>query len=289
VTAALYPIYDCSAPNFDDLYAVVWPESRLHLPLQPTPTGDGLPISLDFYPAPFTYDPNMSTLAFVLPENDLVAWKAAFNLAGFLGDRSGGAISAPQAFFSNSITDEELASHALVMIGRPSQLPPVVAMNDSLPVPFAEGTDVAQERNLQVIFNIPPDVPMGYIELLPSKWNADNAVLAVLGNSSEGVTWAANALVVADLRSRLGGNFVAVTDQQIVTADTRLAAISQMVEVPQAISQPEVKPVTPVTIERPSWLLPAAGVAGGLAILVLVIALVRNAVMNRKHPPKKEE
>ncbi|RJP46343.1 MAG: hypothetical protein C4583_19020 [Anaerolineaceae bacterium] len=285
VTAALYPIYDCSAPNFDDLYAVVWPESRFHLPLQPTlPTATSA-ISLDYYPAPFTYDPSLSTLAFVLPENDLVAWKAGFNLAGFLGDRSGGSFFAPRVFFAGSVTDEELADYNLIMVGRPSQLPPVVALNDVLPVPFAAGSDVAEERNMQVIFRIPPTAPVGYIELLPSRWNQGNTVLAVLGNTAQGVTWAGIALVDSNLRSRLSGNFAAVTDQQVVTADTRLETTLPVEPVTPEKPQP-AQPVEPVA--RPAWILPAIGIAAGLAVLILVVALIRNAAQNRKHPPAKK-
>lgn len=289
VTAALYPIYDCSAPNFDDLYAVVWPESRFHLPLQPTQAGNGAAISLDFYPAPFTYDPSLSGLAFILPENDMTAWKAAFNLAGFLGDRASGSLAAPRAFFAGSVTDEELAGYNLILVGRPSQLPPVVAMNEALPVPFAAGSDVAEERNMQVIFRIPPTSPVGYIELLPSRWNQGNTVLAVLGNTAQGVTWAGNALVNSDLRSRLSGNFAAVTDQQVVTADTRLSTT-----IPQenggGVSPLQPEPVQPsAPIDRPGWVLPAAAVAAGLAVLILVIALIRNAAMHRKQPAKKSE
>jgi hypothetical protein len=287
VTAALYPIYNCSAPNFDDLYAVVWPESRFHLPLQPARAGDITGTSLDFYPAPFNFDPTLGSLAFILPENDLVAWRAAFNLAAFLGDRAGGSLVSPNAFFANTVTDEELAGYNLVMVGRPSQLPPIVAINDSLPIPFAAGSDVAQERDMQVIFRIPPEAPVGYIELLPSPWNTGNNILAVLGNTSQGVTWSAAALVDANLRSRLSGNFVAVTDQQMVTADTRQTAL------PAGVGG-EVVPVTPVTeppvaVKRPSWVLPAAGAAAGLALLILVIALIRNAALHRKQPPKKTE
>jgi hypothetical protein len=286
VTAALYPIYNCSTQNFQNLYAVVWPESRLHLPLQPIQAGGSTTIALDFYPAPFNFDPTLGNLAFILPENDLVAWRSAFNIAGFLGDRAGGSLSAPRVFFANAVTDEELAGYNLVLVGRPSQLPLVGAMNDVLPVPFAEGSDVAQERNMQVIFRIPTNVPVGYVELLPSPWNESNTVLAALGNTSQGVTWSGAALVDSALRSRLAGNFAAVTDQQVVTADTRLSAVPPDGAGAAPVVPPVVEPSAPV--ERPAWILPAAGIAGGLAVLILLVALLRNAAMNRKHPKKSE-
>ena len=141
---------------------------------------------------------------------------------------------------------------------------------------------------MQVIFRIPPEAPVGYIELLSSPWNTDNNILAVLGNTAQGVTWSAAALVEANLRSRLSGNFVAVTDQQMVTADTRLTAIPNDVGVENVPVKPApVQPSAPV--ERPFWVLPAAGIAAGLAVLILVIALIRNAAMHRKQPPKKTE
>lgn len=287
VTAALYPIYNCSAPNFSDLYAVIWPESRLHLPLQPAQPQASTAISLDYYPAPFTYDSTLGNLAFILPESDLVAWRSAINLAGFLGDRAGGALSVPKAFFANNVAEEDLANYNLVVVGRPSQLPVVGAMNDALPMSFAEGSDVAQERNMQVIFSIPPTAPVGYVELLPSPWNEGNTVLAALGNTSQGVTWSGAALVDSTLRSRLSGNFAAVTDQQVVTADTRLSTTPPGgTDVSPVVPSP-VEPSTPVS--HPTWILPAAAVAGGLALLILVVALLRNAAKNRKQPTKKSE
>lgn len=287
VTAALYPIYNCSTPNFEDLYAIIWPESRLHLPLRPAQADGSAPIALDFYPAPFTYDPTLENLAFILPQGDMVAWRSAFNLAGFLGDRASGSLFAPRAFFANAVTDEELAAYNLVVVGRPSQLPVVAAMNEELPMPFAEGSDVAQERDMQVIFRIPPDAPVGYIELLSSPWNGENTVLAALGNTSQGVVWSGTALVDSALRSRLSGNFAAVTDQQVVTADTRLSAVPQDDVVESPVAPSPVKPSAPA--ERPAWILPVAGIAGGLAILILIVALIRNAAANRSKQPKKSE
>jgi hypothetical protein len=285
VTAALYPLYNCSTPNFQDLYVVIWPESRLHLPLRPAQMESSTATALDFYPAPFSYDPTLGNLAFILPENDLVAWRSAFNIAGFIGDRAGGSPLTPKAFFATAVTDEELASSNLLLVGLPSQLPVVGQMNDVLPVPFAEGSDVAQERNMQVIFRIPPDASVGYVELLPSPWNADNTVLAALGSTSQGVIWSGAALVDPTLRSQLSGNFAAITDQQVVTADTRLSTIPQDSGIAPIVPFP-VEPSAPV--EQPSWILPAAGIAGGLAVLILLIVLIRSWALNRKHPKKGE-
>jgi hypothetical protein len=191
----------------------------------------------------------------------------------------------PKAFFATAVTDEELASSNLLIVGLPSQLPVVGQMNDVLPVPFAEGSDVAQERNMQVIFRIPPDASVGYVELLPSPWNADNTVLAALGSTSQGVIWSGAALVDPTLRSQLSGNFAAITDQQVVTADTRLSTIPQDSGIAPIVPFP-VEPSAPV--EQPSWILPAAGIAGGLAVLILLIVLIRSWALNRKHPKKGE-
>ena len=142
---------------------------------------------------------------------------------------------------------------------------------------------------MQVLFRIPPDVPMGYVELLASPWNQANSILGVFGNSSQGLVWAGNALVDPTLRSRLAGNFAAVTGQQVVTTDTRLSALPQVTGVgtPAAAAStpfaPFAGPSTPPTA-RPGWVLPVALGAAVLAVLILLVAAFRGLAKNSKRP-----
>jgi hypothetical protein len=130
---------------------------------------------------------------------------------------------------------------------------------------------------MQVKFNIPATSPTGYVQLFPSPWNPNNLVVAALGNSPQGVFWAASALVDAPLRSRLAGNFAAINGMQVVTTDTRLSPYAQNAEPVAGEAIPGVDSkvdLTPPPANHPSWILPALYVASALIVLVLLVALI---------------
>jgi hypothetical protein len=112
----------------------------------------------------------------------------------------------------------------MLVIGIPSKMKMMSEINDKLPGPFASGSDLASEEELQVVYQIDPQMPAGYLELLASPWNQENLIITVVGNSSEGVLWAADALLNEIARPKLLGNFAVITDEQVIAIDTRLFA-----------------------------------------------------------------
>jgi hypothetical protein len=249
----------------------------LHLPLTPTQVSPLSMVDLSAYPAPFTYQPTLGATAFVLPHDDLDSWRSALRIASFLGDRTNGAVFTLSAFYGDELKDPDRAKYNLVVIGQPSKLPIVSEMNPSLPAPFDPSSDVAIESNMQVKFNIPATAPTGYVQLFPSPWNPNNLVVAALGNSPQGVLWAASALVDAPLRSRLAGNFAAISGTQAVTTDTRLSPYAQNPEPVTGNLLPGIDSkvdLTPPPANHPSWILPVIYVASALIVLVLLAALV---------------
>jgi hypothetical protein len=160
----------------------------------------------------------------------------------------------------------------------------VVEINNSLPAPFLIDSDIASENNnSQVTFRIPSDSPRGFIEMIQSPWNPDNVIVAVLGNTSQGVQWAAKALIEPLLRSQLGGNFAEVDDRQIFASNPIYSASSTtgeigVVEIPSEVGEPlgEEGP-TQVIAPRPGWILPVIGVLIGLIVLVVLITLRRRS------------
>jgi len=150
-----------------------------------------------------------------------------------------------------------------------------------LPAPFSTGSDIANENNnFQVTYRIPPDSPMGYIETIVSPWNSNNVVLAILGNTTQGVSWAASALIDPLLRSRLAGNFVVVNNQQVLTSNTRVGPVIAGVANPtqQAVSnvtQPQSTPSNQIESARPAWILPVFASSLILILLVIFIVVIR--------------
>lgn len=285
IRSNLIPNDACVDPQLDGLWASIWPDSNLHLPLAPTQVSQLSTVDLAAYPAPFTYQPTLGNTAFVLAHDDLESWRSAVRIASFLGDRTNAALYTFATYYGDELKDPDRGKYNLLVIGQPSKLPIISDMNASLPAPFDPTSDVAIESNMQVKFNIPASAPTGYVQLLPSPWNPQNLVIAALGNSPQGVAWASSALVDAPLRTRLAGNFAAISGSQVVTTDTRLVSYSQSPDTVTANVIPNIDTkadLTPPPTNRPIWILPAIYVASGLIGLVLLIALISALVRRRR-------
>lgn len=297
IISNLQPTDNCSLPNLRGLWANIWSESRFHLPLIQTIPETNLAIDLADFPAPFILDPSLNTTALILQPNDLESWRAAQQLAVYLGDRGNGSIVLLKTFYADAIPDSARSSLNLIVLGLAPQMPIMTELNDFLPAPFETEAGIANERNMQVTFRIPADSPVGYVQFLPSPWGERNFVIVAVGNLRQGATWAASALYDSSLRSRLAGNFAVINDQQVTTTDTRL---SSPVENGLSTTQPDVVVVppsvditTPVATSRPIWILPALLATIGLIALILLGVIYSSAVQSRRRgkyiPPAEEE
>jgi hypothetical protein len=165
-------------------------------------------------------------------------------------------------------------------------------MNSILPVPFVANSDVPYSTNPQITYRIPKETSMGFLEILPSKWNPQNVILAVLGNSKQGLNWATTALIDPTLTTIMTGNFAVINDRQILTTDTGLisppsesAAVQNPIEtaVPVADAPVQVQP----SATRSDWVLPALEVS--VALIILLIAIVVFGSWSRKRTRGKHE
>ncbi len=283
VEVELLPVNFCSQTTTDNLWFTVGDSSLLHLPLIPASVNSftGL-ISLNQYRIPFLNSPTLDTVGFVLPSSDPGAWKIAAALAADFGLSSSGLVLAPEVVFADAAADEFLQNHDLIIVGRPSKLPLVAMMANAMPAPFEANSDQASERNMAITYRLEPNASLGYIELFASPYNDKHVVLTVLGSTADGLSWSGDALVIADLRSKLDGNYAVVNKNQILTTDTRiglgpnLSATAVPGALPTVVMPSLAAPV--VAIGRPGWVLPAITVISILilVLLIVVIAIARN-------------
>ena len=287
IQATMYPNDICTPPENAGLWINIWDESVLSTPLTQQEAGINASVDLSNYPAPFVFDYELNNTAFILPKGDLEAWRGAAKTASYLAYQANPSIITLSAFYGDDFPEDVRQNYHAIVIGRPSQLPVIDSLSEVLPVPFEAGSDTAAEGNLRVIFNIPEDAPLGYLQLSESPWNPENVVLAVLGNSTQGETWATTAMNNPDLRSQVSGNFVIVNDQQILASDTRVFPIS---ESPTEMSEaPEITIMTtPGTDEQPmapmqnqDWIPTAIMVGIGLIVLIIIIVLIRSFLQKR--------
>ncbi len=282
----LFPRFMCMSPTFGGLWATVRAESLLHMPLSPAPTTDQTPnTSLASYPGDFTTHPLLESTGFVLPNADPTAWGVASQIAFDLGNSSGAALPDLAVAFADAVPETLRQARDLIIIGRPSQLPIIGEMKDIMPAPFEPGSDLATERNMNVIYRIAPGTSVGYLEIFPAAWDKQRTLLTVLGSTDQGLEWAGNALTLPKLRGRLGGNYAFINGEQIVTGDTRLASAgvgAMATAVPEVTPEAApIEPSAPPSTDRPAWILPVLGAAivllAGILLVVGISSLRQRA------------
>jgi len=247
-------------------------------------------IDLKYYPYPFNQQAGLYDTMYVLPSDPLpLEWEAMLRLAATMGQAVGGTEFAPTVWFADVglPNPSMLSAYHLVVIGRPLRNPLLQQINAGLPQPFLPNTDQIEQRLNQVVLRLPPNLSLGYLQLIDSPWNAARVLLAVTGTSDEGVQWAVDAL--ASQSWSLAGNLSLVREKRIQTIDTRLLTRSGMAmalktAVPEVITQtitlvePTVtstlpltgtttvserdSTITPVGQTPPRWLVPFVVVMG---------------------------
>jgi hypothetical protein len=286
VRVNLIPQDVCTQPNLNGNYANIWSGSTLHLPLAAVALLGNSKLDLVKYPAPFNYDTTLGNTALVVPQNDLQTWREAVAVANYLGHVSSGTITLLSAFYGDQMPATAQPKYNFIIIGRASQLPIINKINNMLPAPFASNSDVAIEPKLQVTFRINPNTDLGYVEMIPSPWNNNNEIVVALGNTTQGVHWAASHLI-EPLSWSLKGNFAVINNTQVLSSDTRISSIASFsaTEVPigtpvapsnapaiQAIP-PQVNLNTSNPAYRPGWVLPILAVTI-LLILITILSVV---------------
>lgn len=122
----------------------------------------------------------------------------------------------------NNVPKDLRDSRNLLVVGQPTKLPLVTELNAQLPAPFNAGSDEALNRTTKVIYR--PGEKAGYLQLLASPWNDRRVVLAVLGNTNDGLCWASTALLAPTMLQSLSGHFAIVIADQVLLGGTRLSS-----------------------------------------------------------------
>jgi hypothetical protein len=270
IRANLLPRVVCTDPRGSGLWMVIRPESLLHLPLGASQDSQALKrIDLSSYPVPFSIKPNLGGLAFVLAAHDPTGWNTAAQIAIDLGRQMYGTLADLVVAYGDTVPEHVRKERDLLLIGRPGTLPLLSELGGALPAPFAPGSSLASEPDATVAYRTAQDASIGYLELFPAPWNAERTVLAVLGSTDQGVTWAGAALTTPARRGVLTGNLAVIKGDQIDSRDTRPKTTATPTPAPAATSpQPE-------DVKRPNiFLLLAAGIvaliglSGAIALVI---------------------
>lgn len=279
IEANIIPSYYCTDLRLNNLWVNINPESTLHIPLTDAAPIFSKILDLAYYPFPFISSPTLDSVTFVLAKDDSLGWNIASSLATQLGRLTFGRLVELTVTFSDAVPEELRQDNDIFVVGKPSQHPFVTDLNSNLPASYSEGSDIANESGPGVVYRLPEGTSVGYLQLITSPWNAKRAVLAVLGSTDQGLDWAGNALTDPVLRGKLSGNYAVVSNQQVVTADTRLSSGTGNLAgrvVPTSEVQTQSKPIVvppPTTPVKQTWIVPTLIVSGLLMVVVLIIGL----------------
>jgi hypothetical protein len=157
-------------------------------------------LDLNQFPYPFNNQPTLKDVVFIVSPNLTVTEiEGIVALAAQLGSATGHDSFAPKVVFATSAAMDSWADYHLIVMGLPTENPYLAAINDALPQRFQPGTNqVLQELDFS-IYQLPPDMSLGYVQALPSPLNPDRTLLAITGTTHEGIGWAVHALTDSEL------------------------------------------------------------------------------------------
>lgn len=291
IISDIVPYYSCYSTGLLSTWITVSETSNIHIPISNGGLSIGENANLRDFPYMFLGNRYLSDLAFVFAPNDKVAWDSASKVAYFIGATGSVPLADIRAVYADDVSDDILNQYNLLVFGQASTLPVLSKFNDMLPAPFQPGSDEAVQPSMQVNYSLLPDTSVGYLQLLPSPWNKDRVILAVLGNTAAGIPMAGTTLTQDDLISRLAGNFAVLYEDQVVTTDTRLGVGKESIisQLPVAVTvTPSAETiaspigVTPVVEAKPNWILPLVGLVSFAILVFLVLMLRRESAANKK-------
>ncbi|GAP22667.1 cellulose biosynthesis cyclic di-GMP-binding regulatory protein BcsB [Leptolinea tardivitalis] len=285
------PMNYCSGSVTSNLWTSISNQSLLHIPLTPVTPGIVKQTTLANFLDFLSTSPTLESTGFIVAKNSPDAIKTAAQIAYQLGSVMTGDMVELDAAYADAVPEEFKKDHDLVIIGRASQLPILADLGSNLPAQFDKGSDVAQETVFRVIYRIPPNISVGYLELLATPWNSARNILAVLGSTDEGLGYSANALLVDQTQKKLGGNFAVIRNDQVLTGDTRLGTgtgnISStlipgatiLTQVPTDLPTLAPKEAIPFA-NRTDWILPAVAGFSILTVLIIVVVILTSRRKN---------
>lgn len=292
VMVTLLPHVSCDFVGHLQNYLSIDNQSLIHIPVGPPDESNGTQfIDLQLYPKMFLGYSDLGNLAFVLPKEHSPSWNIAANIAFLLGDVSVPSISNLKVVYGDEASGDVLQNNGLIIVGKPSMLPLLNEINDVLPAPFDFSSDTASEKELQVVYRIPPGVSLGYLEILSSPYNGSEAVLIVAGNSDQGVDLAGSALTNSDLKNQISGLFAVTNGTQVVSSrvspvsgsgSRQTSIVGDIVSGADEVVVAQVPDVAVSTtqISRPAWLLPVF--IGSAVVLGLIILYLIGAAVSKK-------
>jgi len=288
VVVTLIPRDECSVLAFSGLWATIYQDSFLHLPLKKAPDSFNILQDLKAYPYPFANDPSLGSTTFVVPENAPSVWATAGKIAFDLGARVNGSILSFRTAFDGKIPDTSLAGNFIV-VGEPKNLSVLADMKKTMPAYFEANSNIAVLESQLVVYRVSAQKSLGYLEVFNSPWNPQGAVLGVFGTNPDGLAFAVKSLLDFQIRDTLLGNFSTYDGgSRAIVVDTKTGFGVGQFE--SGIGSSNVTNETPSVTDQANPAVPTANnkplvlaLIAGLTVAILIVAFI--AFRFRKKSP----
>lgn len=222
----------CLLPEDEEnIWLAIWPESALHLPLIQLASTPRSVFALRDYPDPHSRFTYLDETAFVLPREDLSAWRSAVQIAYDLGIHSEIPISQIEVAYADQVSEQLRADNHLIVVGQPVTLPILSELADVMPAAFEPGRNISDGAQVRVQYEITEEMSLGYLEQFAAPWDRGRVILAVLGSDEAGISGAVELLLDAESRGDLESTLAMVNQTQVTTGGAIVSAPNSAVEV----------------------------------------------------------
>lgn len=241
--AADWPGVCMSDDELERFWVTIYADSLLHLPYNRPE--DQFIFDLADYPRFLVTQPTLRDVVLLAPAQVTPdEAQGLVQLFSFLGDAARGEYFMPRVALSDQATPDQWRGYHWILLGRPTRNPYITLLNDKLPQPFISGRDEIRQQVDNIIYRLPPDYDLGYIQLLPVPWDETHSILVVTGTTDAGLRWSLRALTNNVLSQQMRGNLaVMVSNNELRTANTRQQALDTQSaippsEIPTLIAEP---------------------------------------------------
>ena len=272
----------CTPPVESVAWLRVSSDSVLHLPLETAVGGSSVAKKFGDFPDAFFTGSGLNDVLLMIAPDDFGNLEAAARLAMTLGAGAPhNSIFQLNALYSNA-PDTSLASGmSTILVGKPSDF---AILSDKSAFPslvFDADNTLSSQSAVELVSKPEAGANLGYIAIRGYDSSTSRVLMAVLGNTSTGVTQAVEAVINPKTAEY---NFGMVTTDQALTSWLDEGIATGNITITPPASATETPAENPVQLFRSSmlkWVVPALAISLALALLFLYFEIRQGLRKNR--------
>ena len=266
--------YDCLDDDPTAAWLVVFADSEMTVPLGPSTDM----LTLNNFPYAFIGSSDLSDFGIIIPEkSNKLLTEMVIRLSENLGHYINGEGIDLRVYTPQELATAEERPAYLMLIGRPTDNSEIAELNDKMPQPFKEGTNIPVALNNIVQVN-PSNGDIGYLQSLNNE--DGKPVLIATGTSNQGIVWAIDALMDSASIENLFGDLALTRAKGSISS----ALVQDKEELIPVVEEVAIEPV----LEKNNlslWI----GIGFAFVTFVLVsIKIIEETIKTRKLRKKDE-